>query len=120
MKIEYFKLDTGEAVDIYGLFVKDEMVHIDTGYSTESQEATVDFDYFVEERPDLGWRIKEPTIEFFHKETGEISIPRNSMNDFFVYMGVVHINTGALTGPDGTFSLDDFITPIPEWDWRIK
>ena len=61
MKIEFYHKYTGLVIpdrtsnNYY--FVMNNEVYRDNQYSCESQEASVDFDTFVEEVPDIIWRI---------------------------------------------------------------
>lgn len=60
MSIEFFMVATGTLVGIDSrnwLFVMNDKVFCDNGRSFESQEATVSFDTFITERPDIGWRV---------------------------------------------------------------
>ena len=59
MKIEFFMKATGTPIGIDSenwLFVMNNKVYCDNGRSCESQEATVSFETFITERPDIDWR----------------------------------------------------------------
>ena len=62
MEIEFYRKSTGEAMpkdysDDW-LFVMNDKVYTDNDASFESQQATVSFDDFIKECPDMGWRVK--------------------------------------------------------------
>ena len=61
MNIEFYYIDTGVAIlksqSDDRLFVMNDTVYTDNFRSCESQEATVDFDTFVEEVDNISWRI---------------------------------------------------------------
>lgn len=60
MRIEFYKLDTGEIVNgVHWLFVMDNFVFQDNFRTCESQCPCVGFEDFIEGRPDLGWRVVE-------------------------------------------------------------
>ena len=58
MKIEFYILETGDTINPEGYFVLngDEVWRDNCNYS-ESQEASVGFDDFIEPCSDIGWRI---------------------------------------------------------------
>ena len=58
LEIEFFyKDDKDQIVEEYGLFVFNNEVRQDNEFCCESQEQTVNFDTFVKERNDIGWRV---------------------------------------------------------------
>ena len=64
VKIEYYVKSTDEIITDANdcrLFVFCDEVFQDNFESCESQSARVDFDDFIRERPDLGWRLSTPT-----------------------------------------------------------
>lgn len=59
MEIEFFNIETGETIPAGDHFVMYNRVFCDNYWSTESQEATVMFDDFIEECSHVGWRVVE-------------------------------------------------------------
>ncbi len=65
MNIEFFIKSTGLIVaetDGY-LFVMSNKVYRDNQHSTESQEASVSFEDFIEEMPDIDWRLTKKNTD---------------------------------------------------------
>lgn len=59
MNIEFYIKETGEIIEQPDchFFVMSNEVYCDSGFSTESQEATVTFEDFIKECPHVGFRI---------------------------------------------------------------
>lgn len=62
--IEFFDKLSGNAVNNHTFFVMDNKVYRDNYSSCESQQATVSFDDFIVECPDVDWRVVAPTPVF--------------------------------------------------------